>query len=376
MSAALLIVLATVATFPTITAGTSALPELLRVDWQRLPDIPAQGPEHQGFQDSDGGWINKDVVVTAFGYSAGGTPGFLNSGFAINVTAMSVYDKNQIQAKTGCSYEFPGNKCPREEPAVLCKTDIDCRLPACGPGGCTCHGVVVTCKKGICASNATLCSNSSPVPPAPGSPWQSLPAAPVNGRQEVGATVTDDGALVYVGGFSYTSPFSYSDVLRLARNPSGEWSWESLPSLPYPVSSMGVAAIGSVVYVLGGADYDGTKFTVFNDRKGTNPGLGKHLLMLNLTDLDSGWKQGPDMVCRTSKDMCTHTTKFHLTNIGQVIPRNFLNAHIRAPAITLHIARQSSLVSLSHSGWPSTLRHWRGNYQRIRRRQLEIRSRA
>lgn len=49
-----------------------ALPVMLQIDWRRLPDVPAQGPEHQGFQDSDGGWIDDDTVVTAFGYAAGG----------------------------------------------------------------------------------------------------------------------------------------------------------------------------------------------------------------------------------------------------------------------------------------------------------------
>ena len=34
-------------------AHDASLPVLLQVDWTLLPDIPAQGPEHQGFQDSD-----------------------------------------------------------------------------------------------------------------------------------------------------------------------------------------------------------------------------------------------------------------------------------------------------------------------------------
>ena len=215
--------------------AATTLPVLLQVDWTLLPDIPAQGPEHQGFQDSDGGWLDDDTVVTAFGYSEGGLPGFLNTAFSLNVTAATAAARSHAgavsltaapqqpgTAKTGCSYEFPNKKCPADEPAVKCKVTADCNLPACA-GGCTCHGVKVACRGGVCTSgpSATLCSSAPPPlppPPAPYTgPWEQLPSAPVPGRQEVAATLVDNGtALVYTGGFSYAPPYSYSDVLKLS----------------------------------------------------------------------------------------------------------------------------------------------------------------
>jgi hypothetical protein len=279
------------------TSSAANLPVMLNIDWKRLPDIPTQGPSHQGFQDSDGAWIDDDTVVTAFGYSAGGVPGFLNTAWSINVSAVGAEFEGDEPAlrKTGCSYEFPGNKCPASEPAVSCKTDTDCLLPVC-PGGCTCHGIVATCHSGVCSSgiDATLCSSPQPAP-SPSS-WSELPNAPVSGRQEVGATLLDDGGIVYVGGFSYSAPYSFADVLRLDRDDnSGAWSWSVLPSLPYPVSSMGVVSIGNKVYVLGGADYNSKKFCVFTDCEGNNHGFGRHLLVLDMTNLAAGWTRGPDM---------------------------------------------------------------------------------
>lgn len=48
--------------------GAQSLPVLLTIDWRRLEDLPAQGPLHQGFQDSDGGVIDGGAtLVTAFG---------------------------------------------------------------------------------------------------------------------------------------------------------------------------------------------------------------------------------------------------------------------------------------------------------------------
>jgi len=89
-----------------------------------------------------------------------------------------------------------------------------------------------------------------------------------------------DGALYVLGGFSYTAPYAYRDVLRLAYS-AGEWSWTHLPDFPWPISSAGVASIGKKIYVLGGADYDSKAFYTFHDRHGDNPGLGRHLLMLD-----------------------------------------------------------------------------------------------
>ena len=66
--------------------SAASLPELLSIDWRRLKDVPRQGPAggYGGFQDSDGGWLDKDVVLTAFGYTAGG--GFLNTAWLKNTS--------------------------------------------------------------------------------------------------------------------------------------------------------------------------------------------------------------------------------------------------------------------------------------------------
>ena len=68
----LLLVMSTALTAATATAwdagfDDSPLPALLSIDWRRLPDLPQQGPLHQGFQDSDGGVIAGDTLITAFG---------------------------------------------------------------------------------------------------------------------------------------------------------------------------------------------------------------------------------------------------------------------------------------------------------------------
>ena len=138
-------------------AHDASLPVLLQVDWTLLPDIPAQGPEHQGFQDSDGSWVSDDAVVTAFGYSGGGVPGFRHTSFVINTSHT-----------------------PGQQPHA----------------------------------------------------WVQLPSAPVGGRQEVGATIIG-GELYFVGGFSYSAPYTFKDVLKLSKAPGAAptepsaWSWST-----------------------------------------------------------------------------------------------------------------------------------------------------
>ena len=237
-----------------LCTGASALPNLLQIDWRRLPDIPAQGPLHQGFQDADGGFLDDDIVLTAFGYSGGSIPGFLNTAYIYNISSSNL----AVGAKGGTS-------------------------------------------------------------------WTALPPAPVSGRQEVGASIID-GDAYFVGGFSYSPPYTYTDVLRLHRGAaapaaggtttpatvtatatatataplaqqasSAAWTWSALPPLPYPLCSMGVASVGSRLYVFGGADYDGKAFYVFADRAGGNVGLGRRLLVLDTKNTTGGWRRLPDL---------------------------------------------------------------------------------
>jgi len=58
---------------------------------------------------------------------------------------------------------------------------------------------------------------------------------------------------------------------------------------------MGLTSVGSRIYLIGGADYDGKGFSVFTNREGGNPGLGSHLLILDLANLAAGWVRGSDM---------------------------------------------------------------------------------
>ena len=264
---------------------------MLAIDWRRLPDIPAQGPLGWGFQDSDGGWVNEDEVLTSFGYAGGGVAGFLNTTFLLNVSAVERAPPPpppSPAAATGCSYEYPGNCCPAAVPAVACKVDVDCQV--CGvPNGCTCHGVVAACHSGVCSAGVgvTLCANHGKLRPA-ATPWVKLPSAPVSGRQETAATQLTDGSFIFVGGFSYMPPYSYTDVLRLSNaGGSGDWKWSQLPPLPTAITGMGLASVGTRVYAMGGASFDGKVFD--------SSSLGQQLLVLDLSNLSVGWKRGPDL---------------------------------------------------------------------------------
>ena len=65
--------------------GDLALPDLVVINWQRLPDLNIYG---SGFQNSDGGWVSRDSVVAAFGHGYGKpSHSFLNTAHILNVTA-------------------------------------------------------------------------------------------------------------------------------------------------------------------------------------------------------------------------------------------------------------------------------------------------
>jgi N-acetylneuraminic acid mutarotase len=124
--------------------------------------------------------------------------------------------------------------------------------------------------------------------------WHTLPDFPGAARQELFAIVVD-GALYCWGGFSYTAPSCYKDGYRLS-NRGGAWVWEPLPALPFLLSSSGICALGSEIYVSGGADYDvsgdGAFFTA-TDRTGIIKRLGARLLVIDTKDLKAGWKELP-----------------------------------------------------------------------------------
>jgi hypothetical protein len=210
----------------------SDLPVMVHIDWQRAPDIPKQGSTKSGFQDSDGGWLDGTTVLTAFGYSSGGVPGFLNTAWILNSSLLGGVAAPASAPNTTCSYEL-GGRCSHGYEPLMCYT-AKRLFPAAGCGALTCHGVASVCDDatGFCVTNSTPKAQpciSQPEPPAPPPPtppaeacWQQLPSAPVCGRQEVSAAIVD-GAAYYVGGFSYipgpskTYPYCFNDTLKLSR---------------------------------------------------------------------------------------------------------------------------------------------------------------
>ena len=119
--------------------------------------------------------------------------------------------------------------------------------------------------------------------------WQAGPKFPGAPRQELFA-IDVDGAIYCWGGFSYEKPYCYKDGYRLSKD-NGKWTWSPLPPLPWAVSSSGIAAVGSKIYVFGGADYNLKGFFTETARDGKTPRLGARLLVIDTQDLDAGWKE-------------------------------------------------------------------------------------
>lgn len=125
----------------------------------------------------------------------------------------------------------------------------------------------------------------------PAQGWWDLPSFPGAARQELFGLVVEDQWYGW-GGFSYSYPFCYRDGYRLSR-PQGAWRWDPLPSLPWPLSSAGICAIGSSIYVVGGADYDLNRFFTSTDRTQSVPKLGARLLVFDTVHPDRGWRELP-----------------------------------------------------------------------------------
>jgi hypothetical protein len=122
--------------------------------------------------------------------------------------------------------------------------------------------------------------------------WQRLPDFPGAARQELFAIVVDQQLYCW-GGFSYSPPYSYKDGYRLSRRQE-EWQWAKLPELPWLLCSSGICAMGSKIYVVGGADYDGAgagKTYTNTDRTGKAARFGARLLAIDTKDLGAGWKE-------------------------------------------------------------------------------------
>jgi N-acetylneuraminic acid mutarotase len=122
--------------------------------------------------------------------------------------------------------------------------------------------------------------------------WARLPDFPAIGRQG-GVGIVANGALYGWGGFNYTEPYCYRDGYRLSM--SGDtWKWDSLPPMPSPTGGSAICAIGSRIFVCGGADYDSERFYTTTDRSKTEKRLGSRLLLIDTKDLEAGWKRLPE----------------------------------------------------------------------------------
>ncbi len=125
--------------------------------------------------------------------------------------------------------------------------------------------------------------------PKPG--WRSLPEFPGAARQGLSAARVAN-QLFFWGGFSYSKPFCYHDGWRLSKQ-NGQWKWDPLPRLPWPVSSSAMSVIGTKIYFFGGADYDAKQFYIDTDRTGHRERLGARMLVLDVSHLDAGWRELP-----------------------------------------------------------------------------------
>merc|ERR1711865_353768 len=74
-------------------------------------------------------------------------------------------------------------------------------------------------------SNTSWVLNTS----VPNRTWKQIPSAPVSPRQDV-ASAKVGSSFYFLGGFSYTKPFTYKDALRLTPiNKAPWWEWDRLP---------------------------------------------------------------------------------------------------------------------------------------------------
>ena len=124
---------------------------------------------------------------------------------------------------------------------------------------------------------------------SPDKGWKVLPDFPGAARQEL-FSITVDNKLYCWGGYSYDKPYCYRDGYRLTQS-NGNWIWEKMPDLPFPLGSSGICAIGSKIYVFGGSDYDSEALYTNNDRNGRTPRLGSRMMVFDTKNIGTGWRE-------------------------------------------------------------------------------------
>ncbi len=168
-------------------------------------------------------------------------------------------------------------------------------------GGIVRHTLITVC--GFCSGQTGVAGKETKYPRGflrrvwgldlghPANGWQALPDFPGAPRQELFAIVVGDRLYAW-GGFSYSAPFCYQDGYQLSWR-GGRWTWDPVPPLPWPLCSAGICAIGSRIYVMGGADYDANRFYTNGDRRGGFKGLGARLLVFDAANPGAGWRELP-----------------------------------------------------------------------------------
>jgi N-acetylneuraminic acid mutarotase len=121
------------------------------------------------------------------------------------------------------------------------------------------------------------------------SDWVALPPMPGDARQAMGGTRVGNSLFVW-GGFSYSEPYTYRDGYRLS-HAGDTWTWDELPPLPTPRAWGGTCAMGSKIYMVGGADYDAERFYTLTDRTGGEDRLGAQLMVFDTEKPEEGWTQ-------------------------------------------------------------------------------------
>ena len=119
--------------------------------------------------------------------------------------------------------------------------------------------------------------------------WVELTPLPAKGRQGMVGTRVNNKFYVW-GGFNYTAPYTYKDGYRLSLE-DNKWIWKEMPPLPLPLTWASAYAVGSRIYIFGGADYDYQRFYSLTDHTGEVKRLGARLISLDTDNLDSGWKE-------------------------------------------------------------------------------------
>jgi Galactose oxidase, central domain len=119
--------------------------------------------------------------------------------------------------------------------------------------------------------------------------WRELPDFPGDARQGLFGGVVNDRFYAW-GGFSYSKPYCYRDGYRLSVT-DGQWRWDRLPDLPWPIAGAGMAQSGSKLYVMGGAQYDLKQFNTNMSVDGKVKRLGARLLVYDTDHPDSGWRE-------------------------------------------------------------------------------------